>query len=114
MGLPYGKVALITGAGGGLGPTMALPKPVLPVHAHLSREGVKYGITVNVLAPASWSRMTENLLPENAADKFSRDRVSPVVAWLCSDQAKDVTGCQFCVGANRVSMLSWYVDVLAE
>ena len=58
--------------------------------------------------------MTENLLPENAADKFSRDRVSPVVAWLCSDQAKDVTGRQFCVGANRVSMLSWYVDVLAE
>ena len=80
----------------------------------LAREGIKYGITVNVLAPAAWSRMTENLMPENAVDRFSPERVSPVVAWLCSDEASDVTGRQFCVGGNRVSMLSWQVDVLAE
>ena len=80
----------------------------------LSREGIKYGITVNVLAPAAWSRMTEGLLPEDASERFAPERVSPVVAWLCSDDAGDVTGRQFCVGGNRVSMLSWQVDVLAE
>lgn len=80
----------------------------------LAREGIKYGVTVNVLAPAAWSRMTEDLLPKEAAEQFSPDRVSPVVAWLCSDDAADVTGRQFCVGRNRVSLLSWQVDVLAE
>ncbi|MGE0623366.1 MAG: SDR family NAD(P)-dependent oxidoreductase [Pseudomonadales bacterium] len=80
----------------------------------LAREGIKYGITVNVLAPAAWSRMTENLLPQGSAERFSPDRVSPVVAWLCSDEAADVTGRQFCAGGNRVSLLSWQVDVLAE
>ena len=80
----------------------------------LAREGIKYGITVNVLAPAAWSRMTEDLLPQESADRFSPDRVSPVVAWLSSDEAADVTGRQFCVGGNRVSLLSWQVDVLAE
>lgn len=79
----------------------------------LAREGIKYGITANVLAPAAWSRMTEDLLPENTADRFAPDRVSPVVVWLCSDEAADVTGRQFCVGGNRVSLLSWQVDVLA-
>ena len=31
----------------------------------LALEGVKYGITVNVLAPAALSRMTEDLMPES-------------------------------------------------
>ncbi|MEQ9451131.1 MAG: SDR family NAD(P)-dependent oxidoreductase [Pseudomonadales bacterium] len=80
----------------------------------LSREGIKYGITVNVLAPAAWSRMTEDLMQADMKERFAPDRVSPVAVWLCSDDANDITGRQFCVGGNRVSMLSWQVDELAR
>ena len=80
----------------------------------LAREGTRYGITVNVLAPAAWSRMTQDLLPETAKDRFSSEKVSPVVAWLCTDAAADVTGRIFCAGGNRISMLNWQVDTLAE
>ena len=80
----------------------------------LSREGIKYGVTVNVLAPAAWSRMTEDLMQPDMQERFAPERVSPVVVWLSSDEAKDITGRQFCVGGNRVSMLSWQVDVLAQ
>lgn len=80
----------------------------------LALEGVKYGITVNTLAPAAFSRMTEDIMPEGTAERFAPEKVSPVVVWLCGDDAKDVTGRQFCVGANRVSLLSWHVTEIAQ
>ncbi|MEQ8689750.1 MAG: hypothetical protein RIC89_02785, partial [Pseudomonadales bacterium] len=82
----------------------------------LALEGMKYGITVNVLAPAALSRMTEDIMP-NAADldeRLAPAKVSPTVVWLCTDDAARVTGRQFCVSGNRTSLLSWQVDVLAE
>ena len=80
----------------------------------LALEGVKYGITVNTLAPAAWSRMTEDIMQESTADRFAPEKVAPPVVWLCTDDAKDVTGRQFCVGGNRISLLSWQVTTIAE
>jgi NAD(P)-dependent dehydrogenase (short-subunit alcohol dehydrogenase family) len=80
----------------------------------LALEGVKYGITVNTLAPAAWSRMTEDIMQEDTADRFAPDKVAPPVVWLCTDDAKGVTGRQFCVGGNRISLLSWQVTTIAE
>jgi NAD(P)-dependent dehydrogenase (short-subunit alcohol dehydrogenase family) len=71
----------------------------------LAIEGVKAGITVNVLAPNAYSRMTASLFPEGAAERFAPEKVSPAIAWLCSDEAADITGRQFVISGNRVTLL---------
>ena len=74
----------------------------------LALEGMKYGITVNVLAPAALSRMTEDLMPESEETvRMAPEKVSPTVAWLCTDAAAKVTGRQFCVSGNRTTLLSF-------
>ncbi len=80
----------------------------------LAVEGIKYGITVNTLAPTAWSRLTEDILPEDVEARFAPEKVSPLVVWLCTDDAAKVTGRQFCAGANRISLLSWRVDEIAQ
>ena len=80
----------------------------------LALEGRKYGITVNTLAPAAFSRMTEDIMPDGTEEALGPEKVSPVVVWLCTDDAEKVTGRQFAVGGNRVSLLSWQVDVITQ
>ncbi len=71
----------------------------------LAIEGQKAGITVNVLAPNAYSRMTASIFPEGSEERFAADRVSPAIAWLCSDDAANITGQQFVISGNRVSLL---------
>ena len=77
-------------------------------------EGAKYGVTVNVLAPTALSRLTDDILPDEMKDRFPPEKVSPAVVWLCTDEAKEVTGRTWVVSANRVSLLSWQMQTVAE
>ena len=77
-------------------------------------EGARYGITVNVLAPTALSRLTDDIFPEAAKANFPPERVSPMVVWLCSDEAKEVTGRTWLVAGNRVSMLAWQLNEIAR
>ena len=57
-----------------------------------------YGVTVNAIAPSARTRMTEGpfadkmATPDSGFDVMHPGNVSPVVAWLASDDAADVTG----------------------
>ena len=77
-------------------------------------EGARYGVTVNILAPTALSRLTEDILPDQARDAVPPEKVSPTVVWLCTDDAKDVTGRTWLLTGNRVSLLSWQVNPVAQ
>lgn len=77
-------------------------------------EGVKYGVTVNLLAPTAMSRLTEDIFPEAMQDQFPPETVSPAVVWLCTDEAKEVSGRQWLVAGNSVQLLSWQLTPIAN
>ncbi len=58
-----------------------------------SMEFTKMGITVNAIAPVALTRMTEDIpMVAGAADQLAPERVTPMVLFLASEQAKDVNG----------------------
>ena len=77
-------------------------------------EGARYGVTVNILAPTALSRLTDDILPDQAKDSVPPEKVSPTVVWLCTDDAKDVTGRTWLLTGNRVALLSWQVTPVAH
>jgi NAD(P)-dependent dehydrogenase (short-subunit alcohol dehydrogenase family) len=58
----------------------------------------RYGVTVNAIAPAARTRMTEAVFaetmakPEEGFDAMAPENVSPLVVWLGSVEARKVTG----------------------
>jgi NAD(P)-dependent dehydrogenase (short-subunit alcohol dehydrogenase family) len=69
----------------------------------------RYGITVNAIAPAARTRMTEAVFAETMAapedggfDAMAPENVSPLVVWLGSTESRDVTGKVFEVEAGLI------------
>ncbi|WP_188054584.1 SDR family NAD(P)-dependent oxidoreductase [Sphingosinithalassobacter sp. CS137] len=50
-------------------------------------EGAKYNIRVNTLAPVAGTRMTEDILPEEAFKLFAPENVAPAALYLVSEDA---------------------------
>ena len=82
-------------------------------------ELVKYGVTVNCLAPAAYTRMTAELPGFNNLDDEGQEDMGPrwisvITAWLCSDAAQNVTGRVFDVVGNRVGIAEqWHLGPTA-
>ena len=53
----------------------------------LHLEGMKYNIHVNALAPVAATRMTEDLMSEQALEALEPALVTPAVIFMCSEQA---------------------------
>jgi len=88
----------------------------------VSRDLGKYGITVNAIAPVARTRMTQTVSDAARLARASRgitagapavdlrmepEDVAPMVAWLCSDAAKDVNGQFFLVRGGVISLLNY-------
>ncbi len=71
-----------------------------------ARELHRYGVTVNALAPSAQTRMTENLREYTPKDVARRDPkwVSPVVVYLASEEAQEITGRVFQAGNGMVAV----------
>jgi NAD(P)-dependent dehydrogenase (short-subunit alcohol dehydrogenase family) len=52
----------------------------------LRHEGAKYNIRCNAISPSALTRMTESLLPPDIGPWMKPELVSPMVAWLCSEE----------------------------
>ncbi len=58
----------------------------------VSDELARYGVTVNTVAPGALTRMTEDLGIQADAESWGPQWIAPVVTWLASPAAADVTG----------------------
>tara|TARA_B100000686_G_C16633609_1_gene886064 strand:- start:220 stop:1152 length:933 start_codon:yes stop_codon:yes gene_type:complete len=78
-------------------------------------ELVKYGVTVNCLAPAAYTRMTADLpgiigLAEGGEEAMAPRWISVIAAWLCSEAAQNVTGRVFDVVGERLGIAEqWHL-----
>jgi NAD(P)-dependent dehydrogenase (short-subunit alcohol dehydrogenase family) len=86
-----------------------------------ARELERYGVSVNAIAPAALTRMTENLNPHRARpgegefDPGAPENVSPLVVWLASPAARQVTGRVFNVRGGHISVAEgWAAGPTAE
>lgn len=70
----------------------------------------RYGVTANAIAPSARTRMTEGVFTEMMArtdlgfDAMDPANVSPLVVWLGSPEARDVTGRVFEIEGGKVSV----------
>jgi 3-hydroxyacyl-CoA dehydrogenase/3a,7a,12a-trihydroxy-5b-cholest-24-enoyl-CoA hydratase len=72
----------------------------------LSLEGQRKNVLVNTIAPFAASRLTEGLLPPAVFDSLKPEYVTPLVAYLSSED-NDTTGGVFEVGGGFYSSLRW-------
>jgi NAD(P)-dependent dehydrogenase (short-subunit alcohol dehydrogenase family) len=70
----------------------------------------RYGITANAIAPSARTRMTETVFadmmrrPAEGFDAMAPENVSPLVVWLGSPEARDVSGRVFEIAGGSLSV----------
>jgi NAD(P)-dependent dehydrogenase (short-subunit alcohol dehydrogenase family) len=86
----------------------------------IGQEMKKYGVTANAIAPVARTRLTVDATPSTAAlmggevkagefDVWGPQNISPLVAWLASDDAAGCNGQVFRVGGRTVwPMKGWH------
>ena len=107
----YGRVLFTTssaGIYGNFGQTNygSAKLSLVGLASSLALEGQRKGVLVNTIAPFAASRLTDGLLPPAVFESLQPEYVSPLVAYLCSEQ-NETTGGLFEVGGGFFASLRW-------
>ena len=74
----------------------------------LAREGAKYNIYVNTIAPNAGTNMTRSIMPEEMVQAFKPEQVAPLVVALSSDKVpQPPTGGLYEVGSGWQARTRW-------
>ena len=73
----------------------------------LAKEGLKYNILCNTIAPIAASRMTETVMPPDMLENLKPEWVVPLVAVLTHPSNDSETGSIFEVGGGHVAKYRW-------
>ncbi|EMC93529.1 hypothetical protein BAUCODRAFT_37217 [Baudoinia panamericana UAMH 10762] len=109
----YGRIVNTTSTSGiygnfGQANYAAAKSGILGFSRALAREGAKYNIYVNTIAPNAGTAMTATIMPEELVQAFKPDYVAPAVLLLCSDKVPaPPTGRLFEVGSGWVAETRW-------
>jgi NAD(P)-dependent dehydrogenase (short-subunit alcohol dehydrogenase family) len=74
-----------------------------------ARELARYDVRVNALMPTAFTRMIENIPEEQRPfeeDELPPEKVAPMVGFLMSDAADDITGCTVRAAGDMVGLVS--------
>jgi NAD(P)-dependent dehydrogenase (short-subunit alcohol dehydrogenase family) len=70
----------------------------------------RYGVRANAIAPIARTRMSANV-PSGLAENGDPEDVAPLVVYLLSDQAEDVTGQVYTAVGSRIAVWNQPVEV---
>ncbi|RMJ22850.1 Multifunctional beta-oxidation protein [Aspergillus sp. HF37] len=73
----------------------------------LAKEGAKYNIIANVIAPIAASRMTATVMPPDVLENLKPDWIVPLVAALVHPSNTTETGGIYEVGGGHMAKLRW-------
>ena len=125
-GEPFGRIintASPSGIYGNVGQTNygAAKAGIASFSLIAAQELVRYGVTVNCLAPTAVSRLTiplmggEENLSESAMEAMSPRWIALVATWLCSAEAQNVTGRMFDIRGRHLGIAEgWHLGPTAE
>src|ERR1700719_461396 len=100
-GMLEGKIAAVTGAGGGIGREIAIDMK-------------RFTVRSNCLSPWAWSRMTQSIPARTEEERARVAKIqqmtpaknAPMAVFLASDAARDVTGQVFGTRMNEIYLFS--------
>ncbi|GAA5938562.1 uncharacterized protein JCM15063_005355 [Sporobolomyces koalae] len=72
----------------------------------LAREGAKYGIHANAIAPVAASQMTKTVMPPDFLEKLAPEAIVPLVAYLCHESTPE-NGKLYEAGAGWYGEVRW-------
>lgn len=106
----YGRIINTTSASGlygnfGQANYSAAKMGIVGLTRTLALEGASKNITVNVIAPAAASRLTQETLTPEMFDRLRPDYIAPLVAYLASEACTE-SGLIFAVGGGYVARVA--------